>query len=72
MGFIAIAQFAIKAIGYIKQAVAVGKDVKAFIDSTNAALEKMRAENRGPTPEEWAALDAESKALSDEIQNAKP
>lgn len=67
-----IALFAIKALGYVKQAIAVGKDVKAFIDMTEAALEKMKAENRGPTPEEWAALDAESDALSAEILAAKP
>lgn len=69
---LAIANYASKAFQIGRMLLEAGKDAKAFFDAQHAAVEKMKAEERGPTDEEWAALDKLHDELHAEIQNAKP
>ncbi len=59
--------FAIELLGQVPALIAAGKDVVALAQSGHAALTAMQAENRDPTPAEWDALNAQIKALRDEL-----
>lgn len=61
-----IIAYAIQAFNLIKAAIEAGralKDVYDIIERTNANLQKMEDENRGPTTEEWGVLNAETEEL---------
>lgn len=58
--------YAIKAFELVKSAISAGKAVKDIYDiitRTQDNLQKMQDEGRGPTDEEWDALNAETEAL---------
>lgn len=44
--------------------------LQARFDGARAVSEAAKAENRDPTPEEWAALDRETESLIRDIRNA--
>jgi len=48
--------------------IGAGQSVMQLVTNGQTALSNMQAENRGPTPEEWAALDAMRDALHARIQ----
>lgn len=61
-----IIAYAIQAFNLIKAAIEAGKalkDIYDIVERTNANLQKMQDENRGPTAEEWDALNAETENL---------
>lgn len=65
--------FAAKAMQYAHKAIEAGKDavvVGEFLKKKMEAVEKMKAEERGPTDEEWAELNAEIDAQHDQIQKS--
>lgn len=43
--------------------------VKDHIDTTNAALQKMHAENRDPTADEWVALSTSINGLRSKLHS---
>lgn len=61
------AAFALSLLTELPALIAAGKQVFDLIKSGTAAMEAMQAENRDPTPAEWDKLNAQIKALRDEL-----
>lgn len=58
--------FAIQAFNLVKSAIGAGmalKDVYEIIEKTNASLQLMEDENRGPTDVEWNDLNKQTEEL---------
>lgn len=62
-------------LGYVAQFLSIlpsligtGQSVMGLITSTQSAISKMQSENRPPSAEEWAALDAARDAVHAAIQ----
>lgn len=65
-----IAVFAMQLLNAIPSIVSIGATVQqvgALVNSGLAKIQTMQAEGRGPTEQEKADLDAEIKALRDEL-----
>jgi len=67
MGIIEIATLAFKVIEYANEAAKAGKDLVEFTGTAKEMFDKMRAEGRGPTPEETAMIDAKIAELRSEL-----
>ena len=57
-----ILTYALQALNAIPSLIAAGQSVAGLVNQTNAAVQKMVAENRDPTADEWAA---QAKVISD-------
>ena len=55
--------YAIQVLQAVPSLIAAGHDVASFVNDHTAKLNAMHAENRVPTPEEWAALNAKTDEL---------
>jgi len=64
----AILSFALQALSMAPQIVSAGLDLATYVSSAVSAVRKMQAENRDPTPEEWAALDGDAADVHAKIQ----
>lgn len=62
--------YAMKALAMAPQLVSLGMDLMGHVKQTNAVLERAQAAGGDPTPEEWAALDAQAADLHARIQAA--
>lgn len=62
-----VVSFATKALGEIVPLVSAGASVVNLVTSTKDALQNMQAQNRGPTQQEWDALDAEINSLRQQL-----
>lgn len=60
--------FALKALESAPSIVNAGLDLFSYVTAAIAAVQKMQAENRDPTPEEWAALDGDAATVHAAIQ----
>lgn len=49
--------------------IEAGLEVKELIETTQAALAKMQAENRDPTEEEWATINSKIDALRAQLHS---
>lgn len=70
-----IAEFTMKAMAMLPDLInAAGSITEAFtaasahVGKTQDMVKAMQAEGRGPTPDEWAYLDATSAALHKAVQ----
>lgn len=61
------AEFALAIFAQLPTLMKAGKDVAGLISAGTQKLQAMVAENRGPTPEEWSALNAQIHALQTEL-----
>ncbi len=61
--------FAIQLLSEISPLIAAGKSVVDLATQGAAALKLMQTENRDPTQAEWDALNAQIKALRDELHS---
>jgi hypothetical protein len=59
----AVLLYAIQILQAIPQLLAAGQSVMGSVNQGTTALQNMLAEKRDPTPEEWAALDAQIDSL---------
>jgi len=59
----AVIAYALQFLNAVPQLIAAGQNVMNLVNHATTALQNMQAENRGPTAEEWAALDAQTDAL---------
>ncbi len=64
MGAIA---YALQLIGEAEPLIAAGVNVANLLKTGSAALKAMQDENRDPSPAEWDALNAQIKALREEL-----
>lgn len=64
--------YALQILQAVPSLIAAGKSVTALVTDGAAAVKSMQAENRDPTPAEWATLDAQIKALRDELHTGAP
>lgn len=62
--------FATQVLKTLPNLIAAGLDVAEVVTRTNAAVQAMLAENRGPTDAEWADQAARIKALEAELDTA--
>lgn len=62
-----VVAFATKALGEIVPLVSAGASVVSLVSNTKNALQTMQAQNRGPTQQEWDALDAEINSLRQQL-----
>lgn len=60
--------FADKLLGLVPTVIAAGGDVLTIIAQGRAALEKMKTESRGPTIEEWDALNQSIDTLMGQLK----
>ena len=61
--------YAHKAFEIIQLLITVGGDVKAAVDTYQAAMATMLAEKREPTATEWDTLNAQALVIHNAIQN---
>ena len=59
---------AIQVLEALPSLVTAGEQVLALIENTVSSLKVMQAANRDPTDAEWAALDAQVKALLGQLK----
>lgn len=64
-----IIDFADKLLALVPQVIAAGGDVLNIIANGRSALAAMKAENRGPTADEWTALDSQIDALMGQLKD---
>ena len=67
MGSVAV--FALQALPLLAQLAAKGIDIVTQLQAANAVILKAQAENRDPTPDEWATIDALSAEVHAAVQN---
>ena len=65
---LSIIDFADKLLALVPQVIAAGGDVLNIIANGRTALAAMKAENRGPTAEEWQNLDSQIDALMSQLK----
>lgn len=61
--------YATQLLGILPALISAGKDITDLVTTGNAALQKMQAENRVPTDQEWADLNAQIAALQKELHS---
>ncbi len=61
------AAYAISLLTELPGLISAGKDVIDLIKSSQTALASMQDQGRDPTPQEWSDLNAQIKALRDEL-----
>lgn len=61
--------FAIQVLTQLLGLVPAATQAWQMVQDQRNALEKMRADNRDPTPEEWAALDAITDGLRKQLHS---
>jgi hypothetical protein len=61
------AAYALSLLTELPSLIASGKQVVDLIQTGTTALKSMQAENRDPTPAEWDSLNAQIKALQEEL-----
>jgi hypothetical protein len=61
--------YAIQLLNQLPSLIATGAQVVGQIQSARNSLELMQAENRAPTAEEWAALDAITQSLRKQLHS---
>lgn len=61
------AAYALSLLTELPGLIASGKQVIDLIQTGSTALKAMQMENRAPTDAEWSALNAQIKALRDEL-----
>lgn len=66
MGAIA---FALQALEAIPTLLAAGQSVVGLVQHSSAALKLMQTENREPSSQEWADLNATIASLRDQLHN---
>ena len=59
--------YAVQLLGVIPDLINAGASVVQLVTDGKAKLEAMQTEKRDPTPAEWDALNAQIKALRDEL-----
>lgn len=59
----AILMYALQFAQALPSLIATGQSVMGLVNHASSAMQTMLAENRGPTAQEWAALDAQTDAL---------
>ncbi len=59
--------YALSLLTEVPTLIAAGKSVVDLVQTGSAALKTMQAENRDPTAQEWSDLNAQIKALRDEL-----
>jgi hypothetical protein len=67
----AVADFSITFLRQLPELMAAGIDVYGSINAHRQALEKMKAENRDPTPDEWATLNERLNNDTRRLQGAR-
>lgn len=63
------AAYALQLLTMLPQLIGAGQSVMTLINQGQAALANMIAEKRGPSVEEWAALNAVRDALHQQVQS---
>lgn len=63
-----VIDFVDKLLSIVPQAIAAGSDVLSIIANGRTALAAMKAGNRGPTADEWAALDSQIDNLMGQLK----
>lgn len=63
------AAYALQLIGLLPQLVGAGQSIMGLVNQGWSSLSSMVAENRGPTPEEIAALRALTDSVHAQIQS---
>lgn len=63
------AAYALSLLTELPSLISSGKQVIDLIQTGSTALKAMQAENREPTAAEWDALNAQIKALRDELHS---
>lgn len=66
-----VADFALAFLAQLPGLIAAGIDITASVAAHRAALEKMKSENRDPTPDEWAQLNERLNNDTRRLQGAK-
>ncbi|MCR4299331.1 MAG: hypothetical protein NUV75_11400 [Gallionella sp.] len=61
--------YATQILAILPQLIAAGKNITDLVTTGNATLERMKNENREPTPEEWAELSGRIRALQAELHS---
>lgn len=64
-----IIAYALQALEAIPTLIAAGQSVIGLIQHSTAALKLMQTENRDPTDQEWADLNATIDALRQQLHN---
>lgn len=59
--------YALQLLSALPSLIQAGRDVTALLSHGQATLTAMQTEGRDPTPAEWEALDAQVKALQNEL-----
>ncbi len=59
--------YALQILEAIPSLIAAGKSVTALVTDGTKAVKAMQAEKRAPSQAEWDALNAQIKALRDEL-----
>lgn len=65
----AVVIYAIQGLNAILAAAPAAIDLVARIQQHRSNLERMQAENRGPTDAEWAELDAQTQNLRKQLHS---
>jgi hypothetical protein len=64
-----VALYCLQILNTLPGLIAAGQSAMGLINAGTVAIQNMVAENRNPTPEEWAALDAIRDGLHKQIQS---
>ena len=59
--------YVIQLLSALPSLIKAGMDVTALIQGSTAKIQAMNTENRAPTDAEWAELNAQIKALQNEL-----
>jgi len=59
--------YALQLLNVLPALITAGRDVSTLVTQGQAAIEAMITDKRDPTPAEWDALNAQIKALQDEL-----
>lgn len=61
--------YALQFLTALPQLIQMTQQVKELVEDTKASLEKMQAEGRNPTPDEWALLNTRIDALLQQLNS---
>ena len=64
----AILPYVLQVLEALPSLVEAGTTAYQLLEKANAAVKAMQAQNRGPTADEWAALDAAISAAISELK----
>jgi hypothetical protein len=67
-----VLQYVLMALQALPSLVAAGNSINAEVQTLQAQLKLFAAENRDPSPSEWATQNAALVAALTNLQNAKP